>query len=186
MTVARELKLTKTDNKYQLKSVPVKEISNYISKTVKKDVISIEKGKQTLLTDKKLINFKSLDIQFTIKNLKEDTYTFCFDNKNGDSINFGVNNNEQFFFIDRTASGNVSFSKDFTPNISKAPYVANGNDLQVRLLLDKTSIEIFYNDGETVMTEIFFPKNPIEAFSVKSENFNLEIENLIINELNFN
>ncbi|WP_298365056.1 glycoside hydrolase family 32 protein [uncultured Lutibacter sp.] len=186
MTVARELKLTKTDNKYQLKSVPVKEISNYISKTVKKDIISIEKGKQTLLTDKKLVNFKSLDIQFTIKNLKEDTYTFCFDNKNGDTINFGVNNNEQFFFIDRTASGNVSFSKDFTPNISKAPYVANGNDLQVRLLLDKTSIEIFYNDGETVMTEIFFPKNPIEAFSVKSENFNLEIENLIINELNFN
>ena len=36
------------------------------------------------------------------------------------------------------------------------------------------------------MTEIFFPKSPIEALSVQSENFNFEIENLIINELNFN
>ncbi|SDX62605.1 levanase/fructan beta-fructosidase [Lutibacter oricola] len=186
MTVARELKLTKTNNKYQLKSVPVKEISNYISKTVKKNSINIEKGKQTLLTNKKLIDFKSLDIQFTIKNLKEDTYTFCFDNKSGDAIKFGLNNNEQFFFIDRMVSGNVSFSEEFAPKISKAPFTTTENELEVRLLLDKTSIEIFYNNGETVMTEIFFPKNPIEAFSVQSENFNIEIENLIINELNFN
>lgn len=186
MTVARELKLMKTGNQYRLMSLPVKEISNYVSKIVNKNSINIEKGKPTLLTNKTLVNFKSLDIHFKIKNLKEDIYTFYFDNKGGDSIKFGVNNEDKFFFIDRTGSGNISFSKDFAPNISKAPYTANGSDLEVRLLFDKTSIEIFYNKGETVMTEIFFPKSPIEALSVQSENFNFEIENLIINELNFN
>jgi levanase/fructan beta-fructosidase len=186
MTVVRELKLTKTDNQYRLISLPIKEISNYISKTVKKNSIDIEKERPTLLTNNTLVDFKSLDIHFKIKNLKEDIYTFYFNNKSGDSIKFGVNNKEKFFFIDRTTSGDISFSKDFAPSISKAPYASKRNDLEVRLLLDKTSIEIFYNNGETVMTEIFFPKKPIEAFSVQSENFIFEIENLIINELNFN
>ena len=36
------------------------------------------------------------------------------------------------------------------------------------------------------MTEIFFMQKPIESFSVKSENSKFGIENLIINELNFN
>jgi levanase/fructan beta-fructosidase len=186
MTVARELKLTKVNNQYRLNSLPVKEISNYVSKTVKKDFINIEKGTPALLTNNKLVNFKSLDVKFKIKNLKEDTYTFYFNNKSGDSIKFGLNNKEKFFFIDRTTSGEISFSEEFAPKISKAPFASNSNDIEVRLLLDKTSIEIFYNNGEVVMTEIFFPKKPIESFSVLSEKFNVEIENLIINELNFN
>jgi levanase/fructan beta-fructosidase len=38
---------------------------------------------------------------------------------------------------------------------------------------------------ETVMTEIFFPDKPMEYFSVSKET-KYTIENLIINQLNFN
>ena len=36
------------------------------------------------------------------------------------------------------------------------------------------------------MTEIFFPEKPMETFSVTKENFDFTIENLTINQLNFN
>ena len=58
--------------------------------------------------------------------------------------------------------------------------------MDVRVIIDKTSIEVFYNNGQTVMTEIFFPEKPMETFSVTKGNSNFTIENLIINQLNFN
>ena len=58
--------------------------------------------------------------------------------------------------------------------------------MEVKVIVDKTSIEVFYNNGKTVMTEIFFPEKPMETFSVSKANFNFSIENLTINQLNFN
>ena len=184
MTVARELKLVKTNNQYRIYSLPVKEISNYIAKTINKDLLSIEK--EVILTTNELVNFESLDVSFKVKNLKEDIYSFSFQNSKGETIKFGINNKEKHFFIDRSKSRDLSFSEKFAAKLSTAPFKTKNNEIDVRLLLDKTSIEIFFNKGETVMTEIFFMQKPIESFSVKSENSKFEIENLIINELNFN
>ena len=75
---------------------------------------------------------------------------------------------------------------DVTAKALRANPLPKNNEIDVRLILDKTSIEIFFNQGETVMTEIFFMQKPIGSFSVKSENSKFEIENLLINELNFN
>lgn len=181
MTIARELKLVKTDNHYRIESVPVREINNYISKSIKKPNLEIDK--ETILANKSEIDFSSLDIQFKIKNIQDDIYTFSLYNSVGDSIKFGVNNNEKEFFLDRTKSGNLSFSDKFAPNISIAIIKEEYKSIDVRVLLDKTSIEIFYNNGKTVMTEIFFPQKPLEIFSVKSKKFNIEIENLTIKQL---
>lgn len=184
MTVPRELKLFKTNNQYRIFSLPAEEISNYVSKSINKELLPIEK-EITLIT-KELVNFESLDIQFKVKNLKDDVYTFSFQNSKGESIKFGINNKENHFFIDRSKSGDLSFSEKFAPKLSTAPFKTKSSDIDVRLLLDKTSIELFFNHGETVMTEIFFMQIPIESFSVKSENSKFEIENLLIKELNFN
>ena len=183
MTIARELKLVKNEDHYRILSQPVKEISNYYSKSIKKNNLKIDS--ETVLINKSEFDFSSLDIQFKIKMIQEDIYTFSFYNSVGDSIKFGINNKEKFFFLDRTKSGNLSFSDKFASKISTAPINKKYENFDVRVLLDKTSIEIFYNNGKTVMTEIFFPQKPIEAFSVKSENFNIEIENMTINQLKF-
>lgn len=184
MTIARELKLVKDENHYRILSQPVKEIDNYFSKSIKKDHLKIDG--ETELINKSELDFSSLDIQFKIKNIQEDIYTFSFYNSMGDSIRFGLNNKEKFFFLDRTKSGNLSFSDKFAPKLSTAPFNEEYENIDVRILLDKTSIEIFFNNGKTVMTEIFFPQKTIESFTVKSENFRIEIENLIFNQLKFN
>ncbi len=185
MTVPRELSLTKNDNHYRLAFQPVRELQNYASKTIKKDIIRI-KDKKTVLFDKSLLDLSSLDIQFTLKNLKKEVYTFSLSNSSDNKISFGINKKDKYFFIDRRKSGDLSFSDVFAKQISKAPFSEDFDKINVRVIIDKTSIEVFYNNGKTVMTEIFFPEKPMETFSVTKENFNFTIENLTINQLNFN
>lgn len=134
-----------------------------------------------MLVSKSEVDFSSLDIQFQLKNVKEDIYSFY--NSNGDCIKFGLNNSEKYFFIDRLKSGNISFSEKFAPAISKALFKEKLKNVEVHVLLDKTSIELFINNGKIVITEIFFPHKPFEAFSIKSEKYTTEIENIIINQL---
>jgi levanase/fructan beta-fructosidase len=132
-----------------------------------------------------MVDLSRLDISFTMKDLKEDIYTFSFSNKFNNSIRFGINKKEKYFFIDRKNSGSISFSDVFANQITKAPFSEDFAEINVRVIVDKTSIEVFYNNGKTVMTEIFFPEKPMEKFSVTKENFNFNIENLIINQLKF-
>ena len=46
------------------------------------------------------------------------------------------------------------------------------------------SIEFFFDDGETVMTEIFFPEQPIKSLNAEGNEF--IINNLKINQVNLN
>lgn len=185
MTLPRELKLVKVANHFKVSSQPVRELQNYVAKTIKKDILKIE-DKKTVLIDKSLVDLSKLDIQFTMKNLKKDNYTFSLSNSSNNKISFGINKKDKYFFIDRRQSGDLSFSDVFAKQISKAPFTEDFDKMDVRVIIDKTSIEVFYNNGKTVMTEIFFPEKPMETFSVTKENFDFTIENLTINQLNFN
>lgn len=184
MTTPREITVIKNDGQYRLKFLPVRELQNYVSKTIRKNEISITD--KTVVAKSPLVNFTKADIQFTVSDLKQDVYTFSLSNSIGESISFGLNNKDHFFFIDRSKSGNTSFSEDFAKNVSKAPLNKNINDLDVRIILDKTSIELFYNNGTTVMTEIFFTTQPFDSFSINANAKPVEIENLIIKQLKLN
>jgi levanase/fructan beta-fructosidase len=162
----------------------VKELQNYIAKTIKKDSLIIDK--ETVLIDKGLVDLSKLDIRFSLKNLKKDVYSFSLSNDANNTIQFGINKKENYFFIDRSKSGKIAFSDLFANTISKAPFKGDFDQIDVRVIVDKTSIEIFYNNGKTVMTEIFFPDKPMEYFSVSKAETKYTIENVIINQLNFN
>jgi levanase/fructan beta-fructosidase len=184
MTIPRELVLLKEGSHYIVSSKPVKELQNYIAKTIKKDSLIIDK--ETVLIDKGLVDLSKLDIRFSLKNLKKDVYSFSFSNDVNNTIQFGINKKENYFFIDRSKSGKIAFSDLFANTISKAPFKGDFDQIDVRVIVDKTSIEIFYNNGKTVMTEIFFPDKPMEYFSVSKAETKYTIENVIINQLNFN
>jgi len=58
--------------------------------------------------------------------------------------------------LDRTRSGNVGFHKAF-PGISTAPLELIRGRVKVRLFVDTSSIEVFVNDGEVVLTSLILP-----------------------------
>ena len=184
MTAPRELKLVNVNGNYRLESLPITELNNYVSNTMYQDFLIKSKNKDIIITKK--FNTSSLNIQFKMNDLKSEIYTFRFQNKEGDTLEIGLNNIENYFFIDRRKSGQVNFSEKFAPQISKANSNKALNALNIQILLDKTSIEVFYNDGETVMTELFFPNNPLDTFSIISKDKDLKIIDLKIQEFQFN
>jgi len=182
MTVPRELKLIEKGKSYRLASQPIKEFDEFVSNSVGKDNLSIQD--ETIIVDKTVIDLTKADIRFDIPQLKEDVYTFILSNSKDEEIRFGLNNIENYFFIDRKNSGKIEFSEKFANSISKIPLEGRLANLNVRIVVDKTSVEIFYNRGEFVMTEIFFPNEPFDAFTIKAKE--TEIKNLKINQLFFN
>jgi len=58
-------------------------------------------------------------------------------------------------FLDRRASGNASFSPAF-PNIVTAP-LPRPERIQFHIFADQSSIEVFVNDGQVVLTSLIFP-----------------------------
>lgn len=59
-------------------------------------------------------------------------------------------------YVDRTASGDVSFSPAFAGRF-EAPYAAADGVLRWRLLVDRSSVELFAGDGTTVLTASVYP-----------------------------
>ncbi|MBQ3630078.1 MAG: DUF4980 domain-containing protein [Prevotella sp.] len=71
---------------------------------------------------------------------------------------------KQKFAMDRTKSGNVSFSESF-PCVTEAP--TYGQVKQLRIFIDRCSIEAFDAAGKVAMTNLVFPSEPYNTIKVK-------------------
>jgi levanase/fructan beta-fructosidase len=184
MTVARSVELRKIDNNYKLVFQPVKELSNYRSVKYKKDAISIKRTEKII--DSKAIDLSSTEINFKILDLKNSGFNFKLSNKQGDTLIFGYDNTNNNFFIDRRKSGKIDYSENFANRVSMAKRTSLNPNLEAKIILDKTSIELFFDNGETVMTEIFFPRSPFSELIIEPKSQEFILDNLELHQLNIN
>ena len=184
MTIARTLELIKSDNTYRITSNPVPELDEFKIEKLKNSNVSI-KGK-TLLTTSKAVDFTSVQINFKIENLIDGVYNFELTNSEGDSLRFGYDSSMNNYFVDRDNAGNTDFSNKFSDRIAIAPRTNTQKDWTGTIVLDKTSIELFFDNGQTVMTEIFFPKVPFESLYFQAPTKESKLEYIEINQLKLN
>jgi sucrose-6-phosphate hydrolase SacC (GH32 family) len=69
------------------------------------------------------------------------------------------------FFVDRTHSGNTSFSPEFPARI-EAPLETTEKTLKVQILVDRCSVEVFADGGRVVSTNLVFP--PTGAYKIEN------------------
>jgi len=185
MTVARELQLSKNNDTYRLISAPVGELESFKKMLVDTSHVQF-KGEYGIYEGAEGILSNSV-IEIKLKNLSVEKYNFRLSNETGDSLDFGVDNIDSNYYLDRRNSGLTNFSEKFSNTVSKASFVYPLEEVTLQILLDKTSIEIFINNGETVMTEIFFPNTPFQSLKLNTtNNSDVSIDNLIISQLEFN
>ena len=85
-------------------------------------------------------------------------------NTKGEQVTMTYDASKQTFAMDRTKSGNVGFSEDF-PCVTEAP--TYGKVKQLRIFIDRCSIEAFDSDGKMAMTNLVFPSEPYNTIKVK-------------------
>ena len=70
-------------------------------------------------------------------------------------------------FLDRTQSGVTDFSKDFPARVS-APLAIGNAPLELTILVDRSTVEVFAQGGRVAMTNLVYPAagaNGIEFYS---------------------
>ena len=83
----------------------------------------------------------------------------------GDCLSLGYDAAAGAVFVDRSASGLMSDDPRFTGR-RLAPWpLSAGQSLDVRVLLDRASIELFVDGGAVVFTEQIFPRGELQALS---------------------
>ena len=163
LTIPRELHLKHVGKKIFLTSKPVAELS----------VIQAQPKIAKNITLTKSIDISSLlgKIKFpcsvNVTTVAANNFSIILFNNLGEELVIGFDKTANQYFIDRTKSGNTAFAKDFAAK-HFAPRLTDNAAIKISMIIDVSSIELFADDGLTVMTEIFFPNQPYNQIRLQS------------------
>lgn len=163
MTVPRDLGLEKIGDKYFVRSVPSKELKGFEEVPEKMKNNTVKLGGPAVL-------------HLTSDNI--DDFSITLSNDSAQKVIVGYDKSDKQFYIDRTSSGKTDFEKGFAAR-STAQRIAATESTNFILIIDVASVELFADNGLTVMTSIFFPTKdysdltiePGENFKIKDVNF---------------
>jgi len=178
MTLPRELRLIWEDNSYILTSTLAEEMKSIINESIKLDTGTF--------SGKKLVPLAAMEasqyyIQLSYKVAKGadsdliSDFGIILENQQGQKVQAGYHMKDRQVFIDRSESGIIDFSRDF-PGKHTAPYAFSEDGvIRLRAIVDKSSIELFVDEGKIVMTELFFPDEPFNSLSFYSNGGSIEL-----------
>ncbi len=155
MTLPRELTLKKTESGLRLFQEPMQSYNQLRGKTIHVKPSELSAKKDTI----EVIHNSTLNdiyLEITPNKTKSESFSVVVSNRVGEQLEIGYNGESRTYYIDRTKSGNFAFEKSFS-SIALAPRTSKNPDIKMHIILDVASVEVFCDDGETVMTDIFFP-----------------------------
>lgn len=163
MTIARDLNLQKIAGKYFVSSQPVYELYQRSIKKYRKQNITAKNFSVTNafgeLKSPSILHFESSEIKsFSVKLFNEVNEALV--------VGFDAKTNQ--YYIDRRNSGKVGFENGFAV-LHTAPRFINDKAVTFTLVIDATSVELFADNGLTVMTAIFFPNKNYRNITIDSE-----------------
>jgi fructan beta-fructosidase len=79
----------------------------------------------------------------------------------------GITRSPSEVFLDRTLSGQVGFAPEF-PGRHKAS-IEQSARVKLHVFLDRSSVEVFVNDGEVVLTDRIYPSPESNGMELYSE-----------------
>ena len=160
-TIPRELGLKKINDEYYVTSTPVSELKKM--------------EKQSIVINNLTIN-GSTDLTSKIGNLEVPSkFNLVLSNKNDFSIELvntlnekvvvGYSKDKNQFFLDRRNAGKVDFHKNFG-RMNYAPRLSSSDEISLSIYLDLASIEVFADNGLSVLTSVLFPNEKFSKINI--------------------
>jgi fructan beta-fructosidase len=159
-TLPRELALKTTEKGVRLFQKPVKEVETLRGGKTDLKPISISDPINLNPTA------KCTELNLTVDLSKsEGDFEIIASNSKAENIKIGYEKATNRFYIDRTEGGKKDFDKGFAGR-HYAPRTATSPLLTLNIHLDVASVELFADDGETAMTDVFFPNEDFNQISL--------------------
>lgn len=184
MTIPRELSLKHTQAGLRLFSQGVAELADIAEQQYQINSMNIV-GNASLFEHVDL-SAGSNRLRTTLKNNKAKQISFTYSNELQQQVTISLNTEAKRLTIDRKQSGIVDFEPRFSL-VQKGPIDSDFKLMTFDIFYDNTSIEVFVNGGELVMTALVFPNEPYNKISISSdepvtlENTTLDLLSAVIN-----
>ncbi len=166
MTLPRFLSLFKTVNGHRLRSYPVQELTLLRKKAVElnRQLINVETDWTYLLEGMEDL----LDMELIISNVRNSgSFEIELRNDLGENLKFGYDDRTEIVYVDRSEAGISDFHETFAQR-HEAPRLSREGKLPVRVMVDKSSIEVFFDFGEVVLTDMFFANAPYNRMTFRA------------------
>ncbi|NHF60718.1 glycoside hydrolase family 32 protein [Flavobacteriaceae bacterium TP-CH-4] len=162
MTVPRTLYLEKIADEYTLFNYPIKALETLRTEPLKKEV-ELEVGANENI---ELTNLSQAEVKFTTSGRD---FILKLKNSNGEETVLTMDSGQQLFLLDRIASGKTDFNERFANTMQQIP-IENlpGGEYEVRILIDWSSVEVFIDKGQYVMTAQIFPTEHYTTVEVQN------------------
>jgi len=177
-TIPRDLKLIEHNGSILVASLPVNELNGLKGKSLTINNIKVKSKYDFNDLAKKSVGQYKVDLQtYSVKD-----FTIELSNTKGEKLILGYNKTANQYFIDRRQAGIAGFNKEFA-GVYTAPRFSDNKRIKLTLVVDQTSVELFADDGATVMTCIFFPRSTLNQISVRTSGY-IRINSLSVSPLN--
>jgi sucrose-6-phosphate hydrolase SacC (GH32 family) len=102
----------------------------------------------------------------------------------GEQTRLVYNTAQQTLSLDRGQSGDVGFSPAFPASTSAPLPLSPDRLLDLRILVDRSSVEVFAEDGTVVFTDQIFPKPESDRMGVFANGGEATVKSLTVTPLN--
>jgi levanase/fructan beta-fructosidase len=191
MSISRDLSLRQTKNGLRLVQKPSSVIENNLAKLadnkiIRKTNVKIENAEKEL--QKIEGNSFWLDAVFSVKHGTDFGFGIGRKKSNDGKILFktvvGYNTLAGQLYIDRSLSGNAKMNKNKLKQVAEAK--ESDSSVRMQILFDKSSLEVFLNDGEKVLSTYIFPDKDANGLSVFAKGGSVTLKSLTIWDLSKN
>ena len=154
MSIPREVGLRRTAEGILLVQKPVREMTKLRRQHFsfkKKDVSTANRW-----LNQKAIHGNQCELKVEFDSAAHGVQGIKVLQGSGELTIIGVDRERGLVFVDRTHSGQVHFNPEFS-GVHGAPLSVPGGKISLHVFVDASSVEVFVNDGERVITDSVFP-----------------------------
>jgi fructan beta-fructosidase len=175
MTIPRVLGLKTTEEGIRLIQKPVRELQG-----LRKDKIFLQN--EVVIPGVNIldnVNSNTFEIiaQFEMGTATEFGFKVCQSDKEETIVGYDLEN--QKMFVDRTNSGEANFHVAFAGK-HESYLEPKDNKIALHLFVDQSSVELFGNDGVSVITDLIFPSSDSKQIEIYAKDGEVRLNSLQI------
>lgn len=176
MTLVRELKLERLEGEVMVTQQPIREIEGYRNEVLSLRDIAVDEA-AVRLSAVRLENCEILVRFDPASSLGLKVRTGL-----GQETLVGWDARLAEVYVDRSRSGRADFHQDF-PGKHSAPLKTSGSMLELRIFVDRSSVELFADRGQAVITDLIYPDPASTGITVFADDDRKVVESLHIYEV---
>lgn len=160
MSLPREVMLREVNGSFLVVQKPVTELDAYFNKNkvIEGAIISPE---NPIIYG---IGSDFSEVDLTFENINASQYGLTIQHTTTQYTTITIDTKENILCLDRKHSGKVGFSDNF-PKLQLLNLTGT-IQIQLRIIIDASSLEVFINDGEQALTSLVYPDKACEGVSL--------------------